>query len=81
MASQALGRTTPGSKGHQRVRTRLVTRHRKVANTRRHRARSIRDAAIGESSRQILDVAQWHGVEGWVGDPVRPGFRDVLGLR
>ncbi len=35
-ANQALARTTPGSKGRQRARSRLAKRHRKVANTRRH---------------------------------------------
>jgi putative transposase len=35
-ANQALARTTPGSKGRQRAKSRLATRHRKVANTRRH---------------------------------------------
>ena len=35
-ANQALARTTPGSKGRQRARTRLAKTHRKVANTRRH---------------------------------------------
>jgi putative transposase len=35
-ASQALARTTPGSQGRQRARSRLAKRHRKVANTRRH---------------------------------------------
>ena len=34
-ANQALARTTPGSKGRQRARTRLAKIHRKVANTRR----------------------------------------------
>ena len=35
-ANQALARTTPGSKGRQRAKSRLAKRHRKVANTRRH---------------------------------------------
>ncbi|MGC2485336.1 MAG: RNA-guided endonuclease TnpB family protein [Acidimicrobiales bacterium] len=35
-ANQALVRTTPGSKGRQRAKSRFATQHRKVANTRRH---------------------------------------------
>ncbi len=49
-AHQALARTTPGSKGRQRARTRLAKTHRKVANTRRHLVR--------QASRVLVDRAQ-----------------------
>jgi putative transposase len=35
-ANRALARTTPGSKGRQRAKSRLAKTHRKVVNTRRH---------------------------------------------
>jgi putative transposase len=49
-ASQALARTTPGSKGRQRARTRLAKTHRKVANTRRH--------LVHQASRALVDRVQ-----------------------
>ena len=49
-AHQALARTTPGSKGRQRARSRLAKTHRKVANTRRHLVR--------QASRVLVDRAQ-----------------------
>ena len=49
-ANQALARTTPGSKGHQRARARLATRHRKVANIRRH--------LVHQASRALVDRCQ-----------------------
>lgn len=49
-ANQALARTTPGSKGHQRARARLAKRHRTVANTRRH--------LVHQASRTLVDRAQ-----------------------
>ncbi|MHB8333485.1 MAG: RNA-guided endonuclease TnpB family protein [Acidimicrobiales bacterium] len=49
-ANQALARTTPGSKGRQRARSRLAKSHRKVANTRRH--------LVHQASRSLVDRAQ-----------------------
>jgi putative transposase len=49
-ANQALARTTPGSKGRQRAKSRLAKRHRKVANTRRH--------LVHQASRDLVDRAQ-----------------------
>jgi putative transposase len=49
-ANQALARTTPGSKGRQRARARLATRHRKVANTRRH--------LVHQASKALVDRCQ-----------------------
>ena len=49
-ANQALARTTPGSHGRQRARTRLAKIHRKVANTRRH--------LVHQASRSLVDRAQ-----------------------
>ena len=49
-ANQALARTTPGSKGRQRARSRLAKRHRKVANTRRH--------LVHQASRSLVHRAQ-----------------------
>ena len=49
-ADQALARTTPGSKGRQRARSRLAKRHRKVANTRRH--------LVHQASKALVDRAQ-----------------------
>ena len=49
-ANQALARTTPGSKGRQRARSRLAKRHRKVANTRRH--------LVHQASKALVDRCQ-----------------------
>jgi putative transposase len=49
-ANQALSRTTPGSKGRQRARSRLAKRHRKVANTRRH--------LVHQASKTLVDRCQ-----------------------
>ena len=49
-ANQALARTTPGSKGRQRARSRLARTHRKVANTRRH--------LVHQASRSLVDRCQ-----------------------
>ncbi len=49
-ANQSLARTTPGSKGRQRARSRLAKRHRKVANTRRH--------LVHQASKALVDRAQ-----------------------
>jgi putative transposase len=49
-ANQALARTTPGSMGRQRARSRLAKSHRKVANTRRH--------LVHQASRALVDRAQ-----------------------
>jgi putative transposase len=49
-ANQALARTTPGSKGRERARTRLAKTHRKVANTRRH--------LVHQVSRTLIDRCQ-----------------------
>jgi putative transposase len=49
-ANQTLARTTPGSKGRQRAKARLATRHRKVANTRRH--------LVHQASRALVDRCQ-----------------------
>ena len=49
-ANRALARTTPGSKGRQRAKSRLATRHRKVANTRRH--------LVHQGSRALVDRCQ-----------------------
>ena len=49
-ANRALARTTPGSKGRQRARTRLAKRHRLVANTRRH--------LVHQASRALVNRAQ-----------------------
>ena len=49
-ANQALARTTPGSKGRQRARSRLAKTHRTVANTRRH--------LVHQVSRSLVDRAQ-----------------------
>lgn len=50
VANQALARTTPGSKGRQRARSRLAKRHRKVANTRRH--------LVHQASRSLVNRCQ-----------------------
>jgi putative transposase len=50
VANQALARTTPGSKGRQRARSRLAQRHRKVANTRRH--------LVHQASKSLVDRCQ-----------------------
>ena len=49
-ANQALARTTPGSKGRQRAKSRLAKRHRKVANTRRH--------LVHQASRALVERCQ-----------------------
>jgi putative transposase len=49
-ANRALARTTPGSQGSQRARSRLAKVHRKVANTRRH--------LVHQASRALIDRAQ-----------------------
>jgi putative transposase len=49
-ANQALARTTPGSKGRQRARSRLAKRHRKVVNTRRH--------LVHQASKALVDRCQ-----------------------
>lgn len=49
-ANQNLARTTPGSKGRQRAKSRLVERHRKVANTRRH--------LVHQASKALVDRVQ-----------------------
>ncbi len=49
-ANQTLARTTPGSQGRQRARSRLAKTHRKVANTRRH--------LVHQASRALVDRAQ-----------------------
>lgn len=49
-ANQALARTTPGSQGRQRARSRLAKRHRKVANTRRH--------LVHQASKILVDRCQ-----------------------
>jgi putative transposase len=49
-ANQALSRTTPGSKGRQRARSRLAKRHRKVANTRRY--------LVHQASKTLVDRCQ-----------------------
>lgn len=49
-ANQALARTTPGSEGRRRARSRLAKTHRKVANTRRH--------LVHQASRTLVDRAQ-----------------------
>ena len=49
-ANQALARTTSGSKGRQRARSRLAKRHRNVANTRRH--------LVHQASRALVDRCQ-----------------------
>jgi putative transposase len=49
-ANQALARTTPGSQGRQRARSRLAKIHRKVANTRRH--------LVHQASKALVDRAQ-----------------------
>ncbi len=49
-ANRSLARTTPGSKGRQRARSRLAKRHRKVANTRRH--------LVHQASKALVDRAQ-----------------------
>ena len=49
-ANQALARTTPGSKGRQRAKSRLAKRHRKVANTRRH--------LVHQASRSLVERCQ-----------------------
>ncbi len=49
-ANQALARTTPGSKGRQRARSRLAKRHRKVVNTRRH--------LVHQASKALMDRCQ-----------------------
>ncbi|MGB8195894.1 MAG: RNA-guided endonuclease TnpB family protein [Acidimicrobiales bacterium] len=48
--NQALARTTPGSKGRQRARSRLAKTHRKVVNTRRH--------LVHQASRALVDRCQ-----------------------
>ena len=54
-ANQALARTTPGSKGRQRAKSRLATRHRKVANTRRH--------LVHQASKSLVDRCQVLAIE------------------
>ena len=49
-ANRALARTTPGSKGRQRARSRLAKRHRRVVNIRRH--------LVHQASRALVDRAQ-----------------------
>jgi putative transposase len=49
-ANQTLARTTPGSKGRQRARSRLARTHRKVANTRRH--------LVHQASKSLVDRCQ-----------------------
>jgi putative transposase len=49
-SNQALARTKPGSKGHQRARSRLARRHRKVVNTRQH--------LVHQVSKTLVDRAQ-----------------------
>jgi putative transposase len=49
-ANQALARTTPGSKGRQRARSRFARTHRKVANTRRH--------LVHQASKILVDRCQ-----------------------
>ncbi len=53
-ANRALARTTPGSKGHRRARTRVATTHRRVANTRRHLVHQASKALVTQC--QILVI-------------------------
>ena len=54
-ANQALARTTPGSKGRQRARTRLAKTHRKVANTRRHLVHQASKALVDQCQVLVLE--------------------------
>ena len=55
VANQALARTTPGSKGRQRARSRLAKRHRKVANTRRHLAHQASRSLVNRCQVLVLE--------------------------
>jgi putative transposase len=54
-ANRALARTTPGSKGRQRARTRLVKIHRKVANTRRHLVHQASKALVTRAQVLVIE--------------------------
>ena len=54
-ANQALARTTPGSKGRQRVRARLAKRHRAVANTRRHLVHQVSKTLVDRAQVLVLE--------------------------
>jgi putative transposase len=54
-ANQALARTTPGSKGRQRARSRLAKTHRKVANTRRHWVHQTSRALVSEAQVLVIE--------------------------
>jgi putative transposase len=53
-ANQALARTKPGSKGHQRAKSRLARTHRKVANKRRHAAHQVSKTLV--TNYQVLVI-------------------------
>src|ERR1035437_4589337 len=54
-ASQALARTTPGSKGRQRARARLAKTHRKVSNTRRHLVHQASNALVDRCQVLVIE--------------------------
>ena len=54
-ANQALARTTPGSKGRQRARTRLARKHGKVANTRRHLVHQVSKALVNRTQVLVIE--------------------------
>jgi len=54
-ANQALARTTPGSKGRQRTRSRLAKTHRRVANTRRHLVHRASNALVDQCQVLVIE--------------------------
>ena len=54
-ANQALARTTPGSKGRQRAKSRLAKTHRKVANTRRHLVHQASTALVDRCQVLVIE--------------------------
>jgi putative transposase len=54
-ANQALARTTPGSKGRERARSRLAKTHRKVANTRRYLVHQVSKALVMRAQVIVLE--------------------------
>ena len=54
-ANQALARTTLGSKGRQRAQARLITTHRKIANTRRHLVHQVSKTLVTKCQVLVIE--------------------------
>ena len=54
-ANQALARTTPGSKGRERARSRLAKTYRKVANTRRHFVHQVSKTLVTRAQVLVIE--------------------------